>query len=65
MYGTDAVIRHAAQLAMEKPLCVVKFAKPDQDMSFDVPLVDLPTIAVMQECDANGHERGRRPHAAL
>ena len=52
MCGTDSVIRRAAQLAMEKPLCVVKFAKPDQDMRCDVPLVGLPTIAVMQECGA-------------
>ncbi len=47
MEGTAAVIRRAAQLAMEKPPCVVKVAKPDQDMRFDVPLVGLPTIAVM------------------
>ena len=52
MYGTDAVIRRSAQLAMEKLLCVVEVANPDQDMRFDVPLVGLPTIAVMQECGA-------------
>ena len=52
MEGTDAVIRRAAQLAQGKPLCVVKVAKPNQDMRFDVPVVGLPTIAVMQECGA-------------
>ena len=41
MEGTDAVIRRAAQLAMEKPLYVVKVAKPDQDMRFDVPVVGV------------------------
>src|SRR3990167_3108271 len=52
MEGTDAVIRRAAQLAQGKPLCVVKVAKPDQDMRFDVPVVGLPTVTVMQECGA-------------
>ena len=52
MEGTDAVIRRAAQLAHGKPLSVIKVAKPDQDMRFDVPVVGLPTIAVMQECGA-------------
>ncbi len=52
MEGTDAVIRRAAQLAQGKPLCVVKVAKPNQDMRFDVPVIGLPTIAVMQECNA-------------
>ena len=52
MEGTDAVIRRAAQLAGEKPLSVVKVAKPNQDMRFDVPVVGLPTIAVMKECGA-------------
>ena len=52
MEGTDAVIRRAAQLAQGKPLCVVKVAKPNQDMRFDVPVVGLPTIAVMRECHA-------------
>jgi hypothetical protein len=35
-----------------KSLCVVKVAKPGQDMRFDVPVVGLPTIAVMRECNA-------------
>ena len=49
MEGTDAAIRRAAQLAQGKPLSVIKVAKPDQDMRFDVPVVGLPTVAVMKE----------------
>jgi DUF1009 family protein len=52
MEGTDEVIRRAAHLAGGKPLSVVKVAKPNQDMRFDVPVVGLPTIAVMKECGA-------------
>ncbi|MBI4443947.1 MAG: UDP-2,3-diacylglucosamine diphosphatase LpxI, partial [Acidobacteria bacterium] len=52
MEGTDAVIRRAAQLAHGQPLAVIKVAKPDQDMRFDVPVVGLPTIAVMRESGA-------------
>ena len=52
MEGTDVTIRRAAQLAQGKPLCVIKVSKPDQDMRFDVPVVGLPTIAVMKEADA-------------
>src|SRR3990172_4670361 len=52
MEGTDATVRRAAQLADGKPLSVIKVSKPNQDMRFDVPVVGLPTIAVMQECGA-------------
>ena len=52
MEGTDAVVRRAGKLASGKPLSVVKVAKPNQDMRFDVPVVGLPTIAVMQESGA-------------
>jgi UDP-2,3-diacylglucosamine hydrolase len=52
MEGTDAVIRRAAALAGGKALSVIKVAKPNQDMRFDVPVVGLPTIAVMRECGA-------------
>jgi len=31
---------------------VVKLAKPDQDMRFDVPVVGLPTIDIMAEAGA-------------
>lgn len=46
MEGTDATIRRAGELARGK-LTVVKVAKPDQDMRFDVPVVGLPTIETM------------------
>src|SRR2546421_7972828 len=46
MEGTDAVIRRAAELVRGK-LTVVKIAKPDQDMRFDVPVVGVPTIESM------------------
>lgn len=46
MEGTDAVIRRAGELAKGK-LTVVKVAKPDQDMRFDVPVVGVPTISTM------------------
>ena len=52
MEGTDAAIRRAAQLAGGQPLCVIKVSKPNQDMRFDVPVVGLPTVAVMIECGA-------------
>ncbi len=51
MEGTDAVIRRAGQLVRGR-LTVVKIAKPDQDMRFDVPVVGLPTIEAMTESGA-------------
>ncbi len=46
MEGTDATILRAGSLAKGK-LTVVKVAKPDQDMRFDVPVVGAPTIENM------------------
>lgn len=51
MEGTDATITRAGQLAKGK-LTVVKVAKPDQDMRFDVPVVGPPTIEVMAAAGA-------------
>jgi len=51
MEGTDAVIRRAGYLVRGR-LTVVKIAKPDQDMRFDVPVVGVPTIETMSECGA-------------
>src|SRR3989440_12339691 len=48
MEGTDATVRRAGQLAKGR-LTVVKVAKPDQDMRFDVPVVGLPTVEAMAE----------------
>lgn len=52
MEGTDAVIRRAGTLARGK-LTVVKVAKPDQDMRFDVPVVGIPTVNAMIEAGAS------------
>jgi hypothetical protein len=46
MEGTDAVIRRAGELVRGR-LTVVKIAKPDQDMRFDVPVVGSPTVETM------------------
>lgn len=51
MEGTDATIRRAGELANGK-LTIVKVAKPDQDMRFDVPVVGVPTIQTMIEAGA-------------
>ena len=51
MEGTDATIRRAGELANGK-LTIVKVAKPDQDMRFDVPVVGVPTIETMIEAGA-------------
>ncbi len=51
MEGTDATIQRAGELAKGK-LTVVKVAKPDQDMRFDVPVVGVPTIETMNAAGA-------------
>lgn len=51
MEGTDATIRRAGELAQGR-LTIVKLAKPDQDMRFDVPVVGLPTIQAMMAAGA-------------
>ena len=48
MEGTDEAIRRGGRIA-GPGACVIKVAKPKQDMRFDVPVVGLPTIAVLQE----------------
>ena len=51
MEGTDETIRRAGRL-VNKRLTVVKLAKPNQDMRFDVPVVGVPTIETMLEAGA-------------
>ena len=51
MEGTDATVRRAGQLARGR-LTVVKVAKPNQDMRFDVPVVGVPTVEAMVEAGA-------------
>lgn len=51
MEGTDATIKRAGELANGK-LTVVKVAKPDQDMRFDVPVIGVPTVQTMIDAGA-------------
>ena len=61
MEGTDATIERAGQImaslepdksVLDRSLTVVKIAKPNQDMRFDVPVVGVKTIEVMQAAGA-------------
>lgn len=51
MEGTDQVIARAGQLA-GAGVAVVKVAKPNQDMRFDVPVVGVATIRAMEQAGA-------------
>jgi DUF1009 family protein len=51
MEGTDETIRRAGNL-VKRHLTVVKLAKPNQDMRFDVPVVGVPTLKTMTEAGA-------------
>ena len=62
MEGTDATIERAAQImrslhgeasTLSRALTVVKIAKPNQDMRFDVPVIGVKTIEVMQAAGAS------------
>ena len=62
MEGTDATIERAGQLmrslageasTLSRALTVVKIAKPKQDMRFDVPVIGVKTIDVMQATGAS------------
>jgi DUF1009 family protein len=61
MEGTDATIARAGEIfrtleqeasTLGRKLTVVKVAKPNQDMRFDVPVVGVPTIDVMRTAGA-------------
>ena len=60
MEGTDATIRRAGEImasmagasTLARNLTVVKVAKPNQDMRFDVPVIGTSTIEVMQQAGA-------------
>ena len=52
MEGTDACIRRAGSLWPGKGFAVVKVAKPQQDMRFDVPTFGLLTLQAMYESGA-------------
>ena len=53
MEGTDAVIIRAGEITRGRPFVVVKAAKPDQDMRFDVPVIGVPTIEAMVSAGAS------------
>lgn len=52
MEGTDEAIARAGRLA-GAGVVVVKVAKPNQDMRFDVPVVGLPTVTAMKAAGAS------------
>lgn len=61
MEGTDAAIARAGEImrslagdasTLGRGLTVVKIAKPNQDMRFDVPVVGVKTIEVMRQAGA-------------
>jgi DUF1009 family protein len=61
MEGTDATIERAGQImrslhgdasTLSRNLTVIKIAKPNQDMRFDVPVVGVKTIEVMHAAGA-------------
>ena len=61
MEGTDAAIQRAGQLmtsleseasTLSRALTVIKIAKPNQDMRFDVPVIGVNTIEVMRNAGA-------------
>ena len=49
MEGTDAMLRRAASLVNGKPLALVKVATRRRHLLFDVPVVGVDTVTVMQE----------------
>jgi DUF1009 family protein len=50
--GTDRCIERAGELCGRAAFAVVKVAKPNQDMRFDVPTVGTQTIATMTKAGA-------------
>ena len=59
--GTDACILRAGKLTSQEGAVVVKVAKPDQDMRFDVPAVGVRTIETLKDAGVKtlGVEAGR------
>jgi DUF1009 family protein len=50
--GTDAAIRRAGTLCRRGGFTIVKVAKPQQDMRFDVPTIGVETLQTMREAGA-------------
>jgi DUF1009 family protein len=53
MEGTDAIIERAAGLVNGRTLRVVKLAKPNQDLRFDVPVIGPSTVRLMARLKAS------------
>jgi DUF1009 family protein len=51
--GTDACIRRAGELCPQGGFTVVKVAKPQQDMRFDVPTIGIGTIESLARAGAS------------
>lgn len=51
--GTDACIRRAGELCKAGNFTVVKVAKPQQDMRFDVPTIGVKTLQTMVDAGAS------------
>jgi DUF1009 family protein len=51
--GTDACILRAGELCRQGGFTIVKVAKPQQDMRFDVPTVGVRTLRTMVEAGAS------------
>jgi UDP-2,3-diacylglucosamine hydrolase len=61
MEGTDATVERAGQImaslegdasTLSRALTVIKIAKPNQDMRFDVPVIGLKTLETMRQAGA-------------
>ena len=52
MEGTDLLLERAEALANGRRLTLVKVAKPNQDMRFDVPVIGPRTIRKMRAANA-------------
>ena len=52
MEGTDAVIARAGEITRGRAFVIIKVAKPNQDMRFDVPVIGVPTIDAMKNAGA-------------
>jgi DUF1009 family protein len=52
MEGTDAVILRAGEITRGRSFVVVKVAKPNQDMRFDVPVIGIATLEAMKRSGA-------------
>jgi UDP-2,3-diacylglucosamine hydrolase len=53
MEGTDAIIERAATLVNGRMLRIVKLAKPNQDLRFDVPVIGPATVKLMARLRAS------------